>query len=72
MECGAGGLAGSKAHFGFFTMFEMLTDGESKVARFTTDSTEAAAQWLGRPVDLTRAGHDALTAAAEGEPQCFR
>jgi hypothetical protein len=48
-------LVCSKVHFGVSRMFEQMTEHESKVQRLTTESVEAAAQWLGRSESLVRA-----------------
>ena len=55
-------IAGNKAHFGISRMFELLTEPERKVERFTTESVAEAAAWLCRPEALVRAELDAINA----------
>lgn len=53
-------LVDGKVNFGFSRLFELFSGDESRVARFTTDSIAAAADWLCRPVSVIRAELNAL------------
>jgi hypothetical protein len=56
-------IADEKIDFGLARMFELMTEQDRKVDRFTTDSIEKAAAWLGRPEALIQAEIDAFTLA---------
>jgi len=57
------GLVGAGSQSNFLKMLQTLSQ-DSKVARFTTDSIQAAADWLCRPVAVIRKELDRLERSA--------